>query len=564
MDLYSRPSVKSGADTASRGWRTLLNGSFRARSQNGAPPARAKPWQAALLVFVAAFCLYALTTSQEFQGYESETNAAAEAFVLTGDFIIDPESPLGVVGARGVPGEDGKPVPRAGLPSVLEKTPFYAVGKLGDDLVSDDDTSHYWRRGALTFADPFAAAAAAAFFFLVVWRLKRSMAWAISMAAIFTAASLAWPYSKAGMETVLMMGAVLLLAAVLYAQDGRSWRPWAAAGFGAGLVLADKPYGILAVLAILALLINPWRMADQRKRWQFLIAGAVPLLAWGVAFGAFNLTRTGGVLDTGKSDPELTLAAPLNALGFMVSPGKSLLLYSPVVIIGLLGLKPMWREHPRVARAIVGAFLGGLAVVAVLKFWSDETWGPRYIVWVSWLLLLPVPFWVTSLKRVRILAAVAVIAVGVQLLAVVAPPWALTLATRDLTTQPIFQRQPPWPLETPFGRDPIRWIPELSPLLFQTKLVASFVSVKLGGPAITTTYAPYEGPEARVTLDADTLAKYDFARPPIWWLHPHAGERGFAALLFVVAGAFSVAMLYRIGRASLRSPPAERVSVAAA
>jgi hypothetical protein len=563
MDLYSRASVKSGADTASRGWRSFLDGDSSSRTHTGAPRAPAKPWQVALLVFVAAFCLYALTTSQQFQGYEPETNAAAEALVLTGDVFIEPESPLGVVGSRGVPGEDGKLIPRAGLPSVLEKVPFYAAGKLAGDLVSND-AAYDWRRGALMFADPFAAAAGAAFFFLVVWRLQRSMPWAISMAGIFTAASLAWPYSKAGMETVLMMGAILMLAAVLYAQDSGSWRPWAAAGFGAGLVLADKPYGILAVMAILALLVQPWCRADRKKRWHFLIALLVPLLAWAVAFGAFNLARTGGVLDTGRSDPALTLAAPLNALGFMVSPGKSLLLYSPVVILGLLGLRPMWREHPRVARAIVGAFLGGLVVVAVLKFWSDETWGPRYIVWVAWLLLLPVPYWVTSLRRLRILAVVAVIAVGVQLLAVVAPPWALTLATRDLTTQPIFQRQPPWPLVTPFGRDPIRWIPELSPLLFQTKLVASFVSVKLGGPAITTTYAPYEGPKARVTLDADTLSRYDFARPPLWWLQPQTGERRFGALLFVVAGAFSVAILFRVGRASRRSPPAERVSAAAA
>jgi len=395
---------------------------------------------------------------------------------------------------------------------------------------------------------------------MAVWRLTGSIRRAVAMAAIFTAASLAWPYSKAGMETVLMMGAVLTLAAVLYARDGRSWRPWAAAGFGAGLVLADKPYGLLAVLAILALLVEPWRKADATRRWLFLIAGLLPILAWGVAFGVFNLTRTGSVLDTGRSDPELTLAAPLNALGFMVSPGKSLLLYSPVVIIGLLGLRPMWREHRDVTRAIVAAFLGGVVVVAVLRFWSDEMWGPRYIVWVAWLLLLPVPFWVTSLKRARILAVVACIAVGVQLLAVVAPPSALTNATRDLTGEPIFQRNPLEPLETPFGRDPIRWIPELSPLLFQTKLVASYVSVKLGGPAITTTYAPFEGRKHSVTLDADTMTRYGMGPPPIWWLQEKTGERRFIAVLLAVVGAVCVALLMRTRRTSHSRPPAEGVA----
>jgi hypothetical protein len=554
--------VDSGADTAVRRGKDLRNGRFSARRFPRAPATSARPWQVALLVFVAAFCLYGLTTSEQFQGYEPETNAAAEGFVLNGDFSIDPESPLRDPGAGsgGQPGEDGKLIPRAGLPSVLEKVPFYAVGWLVDDR-SQDPESYTWRKGALSFADPFAAAAAAAFFFLAVWRLRRSMGWALAMAGIFTAASLAWPYSKAGMETVLMMGAILMLAAVLYAQDSTTWRPWAAAGFGAGLVLADKPYGILAVLAILGLLVEPWRRADREKRRWFLVAGAVPLLAWGVAFGAFNLTRTGGILDTGRSDPELTLAAPLNAIGFLVSPGKALLLYSPVVVLGLLGLWAMWRENPRVARAIVGAFIGGLVVVAVLKFWSDETWGPRYIVWVAWLLLLPVPYWVTSVRRARVLAIVVVIAIGVQLLAVLAPPSALTRATRDLTGQPIFNRNPAEPLVTPFGRDPVRWIPELSPLLFQTKLVASYVSVKLGGPAVTTTYAPYEGPTRKVTLDADHLAKYGFARPALWWLQPGEGARRLGAVLFAMVGAFCLVVLLRVWRSSRVPPPPRAVPV---
>jgi hypothetical protein len=552
--------VDTGADTAVRRGKVPRDGRLSARWLPRSPTLSARPWQVALLVFVAAFCLYGLTTSEQFQGYEPETNAAAEGLVLTGDFSIDPESPLRDAGAGsgGQLGKDGKLIPRAGLPSVVEKVPFYAVGKLVDDQTGGPE-SYTWRKGALSFADPFAAAAAVAFFFLAVWRLRRSMGWALVMAGIFCAASLAWPYSKAGMETVLMAGAILMFAAVLYAQDSPSWRPWAAAGFGAGLVLADKPYGILAVAAILALLVEPWRKAGQRQRRRFAAAGAVPLLLWGVAFGAFNLTRTGGILDTGRSDPQLTLAAPLNAIGFMVSPGKALLLYSPVVILGILGLRAMWRENPRVARAIVGAFLGGLVIVAVLRFWSDETWGPRYIVWVAWLLLLPVPYWVTSVKRERVLAVVAVIAVGVQLLAVVAPPSALTVATKDLTGQPIFNRNPAEPLVTPFGRDPVRWIPELSPLLFQTKLVASYVSVKLGGPAVTTTYAPYEGPKRKVTLDAEHLAKYGFARPAVWWLQPGEGVRRVAAILFAVLGGCCLTILIRLSRSS-RVPPRLRSS----
>jgi hypothetical protein len=542
--------VESVADIAPQEGRVRrARGVLRAEPRTLAAPT--EPWRVAIVIFVAAFCLYGLTTSKQPQGYEAETNAVAEGVVQNGDFVVDPRSPLrdAASGSGGVPGKDGKLIGRAGLPSVLVKVPFYAAGKLVDER-SADGGSYAARRGALAFANPAAAAAAAAFFFLVVWRLRRSMRWGIALTAIFTGASLAWPYSKAGMETVLMMSVVLLLAGVLYAQEGQSWRPWAIAGFAAGMVLADKPYGVVAVIALLALLVQPFRRADAPTRWRYLIALAVPLVAWGAAFAAYNLSRTGNVLDTGRSHPDLTLAAPLNAIGFMASPGKGLLLYSPVVVLGLLGLKPMWREQPRVARAIVAAFLGGVAVVAVLRFWSDETWGPRYLVWVAWLLLLPVPFWITSLRRARILAGVAALAVAVQLLAVVAPPAALTHATRDLTGEPIFARSPATPLVTPFGRDPIRWIPELSPLLFQTKLIASFVSVRLGGPAVTTTYAPYEGPRRSVTLDANALARYGFARPPLWWIEPETGARGILAVPFALVGLLCLVSLRRIWRRS--------------
>ena len=48
----------------------------------------------ALLVFVAAFALYALSTSQNLEGYEPETAAVTEGFVKTGDFVLIPTSPL--------------------------------------------------------------------------------------------------------------------------------------------------------------------------------------------------------------------------------------------------------------------------------------------------------------------------------------------------------------------------------------------------------------------------------------------------------------------------------------
>jgi hypothetical protein len=397
-----------------------------------------------------------------------------------------------------------------------------------------------------------------AFFFLTVLELTGSRRWALAMAALFAAGGLAWPYSKIGIESVLMTAFVITLYGVVRAARSERLWPWALAGFGAGAALADKPYGVLAVGAVLAYLIPTLRAAPAAERVRRVAALGVPLVLWGVGFGLFNWTRTGSFLDTGRNSPELTLAAPLNFVGFLVSPGKGLIFYSPLVVLGALGLPGMYKRDRRLTLSITAAFVLGIAVVATLRFWSDETWGPRYIVWVAWLLLLPIPFWAVTRRRRQVLAGVAALAVGVQFLAVVAPNNLIVFAGPDVTGYRVFVRlSPGHPVVVPYGRDPPRWIPELSPLLLQAKVVLSKASMAVGGPPVTTAYRPYEGRAHAVTLDQEHLERYGFGRVFFWWTQGGVGGMGFVgALLLLALGAGSIASILRAGWMNERSPSA--------
>jgi hypothetical protein len=496
----------------------------------------ADPWVLALLVFVAAFSLYALSTSQNLEGYEPETAAITEGFVKTGDFVLIPDSPLKPPDL-GFAGKDGKLIGRAGLTDPLIRAPFYAAGWAADQ-VDSHSASWQWRKRAFWFASPFYVAIGVAFFFLVALELTGSRRWALVLAGLFGVAGQAWPYSKIGMEGVLMTALVITLYGVLRAgRSDRLW-PWALAGFGAGAALADKPYGLFAVAALLAYLVP---FATRRR----LAALGVPLLLWGIGFGLFNWTRTGSFLDTGRNDPETTLAAPLNFVGFFISPGKGLVFFSPLVVIGALGLGALYRRDRRLTLALLASLVGGVAIVAVLRFWSDETWGPRYIVWVAWLLLLPIPFWAVTRRRKQILAGVAVLAVGVQFLGVIAPNTMITNAGPDVTGYRIFTRpEPGHPILVPYGRDPIRWIPELSPLLLQAKVVLSKASITVGGPPITTAYRPYEGPARVVRLDEAHLSRYGFGVPYLWWAQGGVGKFGAVGVIFLLlTGGTATALL---------------------
>ena len=143
--------------------------------------------------------------------------ATAEGFVRTGDFQVLPDSayaPRGSVG-EGIQGKNGKLVGRAGLPQPLLMTPFYVVG-WGIDQLDSGGRATRFRSLAELFYNPVIAALAAGLVFLIVVRI-RSLRWAIVIAVLFTVASIAWPYSKIGMDNTVLLGVVLTMTGAMYA-----------------------------------------------------------------------------------------------------------------------------------------------------------------------------------------------------------------------------------------------------------------------------------------------------------------------------------------------------------
>ena len=166
------------------------------------------------------------------------------------------------------------------------------------------------------------AALAAALVFLIVLRI-RSLRWAIVIAVLFTVASIAWPYSKIGMDNTVMLGVVLTMTGAVYASaEGSAWS-WGLAGFGAGMTVAAKAYEAVAVCVILALLARPFLAAPRERRPILLLSAAAPIVVWAVAVGWYDWLREGSIFKTGAAAyNDFTLAAPIDALGFYVSPGK--------------------------------------------------------------------------------------------------------------------------------------------------------------------------------------------------------------------------------------------------
>lgn len=202
--------------------------------------------------------------------------------------------------------------------------------------------------------------------------------------------TMAWPYAKYFFSGPLAaLGLVAGLWGLLNAgQTGRA-RYAALAGSGLGVALLAKVANGVAWPPFL--IYGLWIVLRQRQiapagrkgRPAALAVGFVlPLAAAGLALAAYNIVRTGNALDMGYTAAE-TFSTPLSRGlgGLLLSPGKSLFLYSPLLLAALFGIPGFLRRD----RATAFLSLGIAALYLLLHarwfmWWGGWGWGPRFLV----------------------------------------------------------------------------------------------------------------------------------------------------------------------------------------
>jgi hypothetical protein len=193
-------------------------------------------------------------------------------------------------------------------------------------------------------------------------------------------------------------------------------------GLWVGLLVNAKLVFIL-VVPLVALLFA-WR-----HRWQPRVY--LRLFAWAAAVAAllaipvlwYNWVRFGSVFVTGYG------AAGGGALwrgawGLLFSPGKSVFLYNPPLILALAALPALWRRNHLLVLALAAAIVPVFAVYAQFRYWDgDWAWGPRYLVPFVPACCLPIALFVdralhAARRHLRALVVWATLAAGasVQLL----------------------------------------------------------------------------------------------------------------------------------------------------
>jgi hypothetical protein len=246
--------------------------------------------------------------------------------------------------------------------------------------------------------------------------------------------TMAWPYARYFFsEPLAAFGLMFALWGLLSVGRTGQARYALLAGVGLGLALLAKVAN--AVTWPLFVLYGSWMALRRREMLHeggrkhpavLAVALLAPLLLSLVILAAYNAARSGNPLDMGYAADE-TFSTPLGLglAGLLWSPGKSLFLYSPLLLVALLGIPALLRRDRATALLSLGIPIAYLLLYARwFMWWGGWSWGPRFLVPVLpfvCLFLAPVLDHVLSSFRwwgKAVLAAVALLSLGVQILGV--------------------------------------------------------------------------------------------------------------------------------------------------
>lgn len=209
---------------------------------------------------------------------------------------------------------------------------------------------------------------------------------ALTMMAGFC--TLYWPYAYIGLENKLSLALLCAGFVAIQADGPERWTKNLLFALSAGCVLGIKSNGLFLSPVVLFLCVHfllRQRAAGLAIKPLLVRVGAIALITGSLYL--FGLTTRipfwdayGGSTGVLKYWMPRDILAPIfHVVGLLSSPNKGLLIYVPVAGLTLYALPAALRT-----KRPIGVFFGltllcMLAGASIIRFWSDETWGPRYL-----------------------------------------------------------------------------------------------------------------------------------------------------------------------------------------
>ncbi|MCX5742296.1 MAG: hypothetical protein NT062_07355 [Proteobacteria bacterium] len=374
-----------------------------------------------IAIFVAVFSFYLLTGSREpVWGDARGMWEVAERLVTKHRADIKTRWPEDIP-----PGRDGLTWGIAPIGPSLIHVPGAFLASIAHDV---DKRYDVLIRPLAMHLGPAALGALACALFFGLLRdlgLRRRTASACTM--ILACATTTWVYARMPYSEILQLACMIgWVRQVLRTSEAPSRRSALWLGAWAGMLLNAKYVFGAAIFG--GALVVLWSLRKRR-------AALVTVLTWGAVTGVplvalalyYNWLRWGSITATGY-EPYLDIyfggSMFDGAWGMLLSPNKSAMIYSPPLVLAAIGLPATLRHKPRFGLALLAIVVPVFLVYCTYRSWSgDYAWGPRFFVWATPIVLVPLGFFVDHVAarwhrwvRRGVLGGVVVVGIGVQVL----------------------------------------------------------------------------------------------------------------------------------------------------
>ncbi|MGC8878671.1 MAG: glycosyltransferase family 39 protein [Anaerolineae bacterium] len=232
-------------------------------------------------------------------------------------------------------------------------------------------------------------AISAVFLFFIARELEYGEREALTAGLVFGLATLAWPYAKTCFsEPLASLCLLIAFWAVLHFSRSGSSAMAIIAGIALALAVATRYANVVMVPLFGAFLIyRAWQQIGLNRwgtptLWRTIGAFVLPLATGAVLLAIYNTSRYGNPLDTGYLAEERFDGDWLQGIvGLLVSPGRGLFLYAPILLLALPAAPAFYRRFRSTAVFAYAIVLGHVLLYSKWFMWhGGYAWGPRFMV----------------------------------------------------------------------------------------------------------------------------------------------------------------------------------------
>jgi hypothetical protein len=266
-----------------------------------------------------------------------------------------------------------------------------------------------------SLASPLLLAASAALLYLAGRELGWSRRLSLAGALVFGALTMALQISQeAFSEPGVGLAIALVVLGLLRWRGGRASGPWlVGSGLGVGLLFrSDSAILVGAALLLLPAFVPRRRLLAERRAWVGLVLPVLPALAW---TAWYSLLRD-GTLVPAVYGGSFTTPLATGLYGLVLSPGKGLFAYNPVLLLAIPGAVALWRRDRAATALLVGLMAARVLLYARWSYWEGGVaWGPRFLMPAVGPFSLLAVYAVSRIPRLRLGLRVPAVAATVAL-----------------------------------------------------------------------------------------------------------------------------------------------------